>query len=79
MTDKWIKCSELLPPCGILVDTKIDDINGCRNEVELKRYQRTPEARSLWFIEDGSMYVYYEPTHWKFIDLVKVYENRKST
>lgn len=42
-----------------MVLTKIDDADGCRNEQPLKR--RGP----LWFKPDGSMYVYYSPTHWK--------------
>jgi len=40
------------------VMTKIDDKNGIRNEHVMKRRGR------LWFLEDGSMYVYYTPTHW---------------
>jgi len=40
------------------VRTKIDDGNGVRNEAYLKRNGR------LWFFPDGSMYVYYTPTHW---------------
>lgn len=58
----WIKCSEHLPAPGIVVDTKIDDANGVRNEQQLKL--QTPNGR-LWFFPDGSMYVYYIPTHWK--------------
>lgn len=65
--DGWIKCSDQLPPVDEVVMTKIDDADGCRNETTLKRYQRTPETRSLWFLPDGSMYVYYTPTHWKAI------------
>lgn len=62
---RWIPTSEALPPVDRVVETKIDDADGCRNEGTLKRYQRTPEARSMWFLPDGSMYVYYEPTHWR--------------
>lgn len=47
------------PPDGKVVMTKIDDAKGCRNEQLLKRQGR------LWFFKDGSMYVYYTPTHWK--------------
>ena len=61
--NRWRRCSEELPDCDVVVETKIDDENGCRNEGTLKRYQRSPETRSLWFVPDGSMYVYYEPTH----------------
>lgn len=62
---EWIRVKALLPVAGLVVETKIDDGNGARNEAKLKRVQRTPESRSLWFLPDDSMYVYYEPTHWK--------------
>lgn len=58
MTD-WNRCSFILPEDGVEVLTKIDDEKGCRNETRLKRRGR------LWFFPDMSMYVYYEPTHWK--------------
>lgn len=62
----WTRCIDGLPPRGVAVETKIDDVNGCRNEQTLKRYQREPITRSLWLVPDDSMYVYYEPTHWRF-------------
>lgn len=46
-------------PNGVVVETKIDDWRGVRNEGRLKRSGR------LWFLPDGSMYVYYTPTHWR--------------
>jgi Protein of unknown function (DUF551) len=46
-------------PESVVVLTKIDDQNGVRNEQSLKRIGR------LWFVPDGSVYVYYTPTHWK--------------
>jgi hypothetical protein len=55
----WIPVAEQLPPNSVLVDTKIDDADGVRNEQPLTRQGR------LWFFSDGSMYVYYEPTHWR--------------
>ena len=56
----WISCSTFLPENGKEVLTKIDDEHGRRNEnVVLKRQGR------LWFFPDMSMYVYYDPTHWK--------------
>lgn len=58
----WTPCSFKLPPLDQVVMTKIDDEKGCRNEQTLKRYQRGPDTRSLWFFPDDSMYVYYEPT-----------------
>lgn len=42
-----------------LVLTKIDDDKGERNIAMLRREGR------LWYVSDGSMYVYYQPTHWK--------------
>lgn len=46
-------------PEGVVVETKIDDSNGVRNEQKLKRRAR------IWFVPDGSTYVYYTPTHWR--------------
>lgn len=59
MADLWNKVSEELPSENLVVMTKIDDEHGCRNETELFR------SGNLWFLPDGSMYVYYIPTHWK--------------
>ena len=55
----WIRVHEAVPVEGVTVDTKIDDAKGCRNEQPLTR------RGGLWFFPDGSMYVYYTPTHWK--------------
>lgn len=55
----WTSTSNKLPPEGIIVNTKIDDNNGLRNEQKLKR------VGGLWFLPDGDMYVYYTPTHWQ--------------
>lgn len=46
-------------PEGVVVETKIDDARGVRNEQRLIRKGR------LWFFDDMSMYVYYTPTHWR--------------
>jgi hypothetical protein len=46
-------------PENVVVDTKIDDGRGVRNEQPMKRQGR------LWYFADGSMYVYYTPTHWR--------------
>lgn len=46
-------------PEAILIDTKIDDEHGERNHAPLIRDGR------LWWRRDYSMYVYYEPTHWR--------------
>lgn len=56
---QWISVSGTPPKQGEVVMTKIDDEKGVRNEQELKR------VSNLWFLPDGSVYVYYTPTHWK--------------
>jgi len=58
-TDNWISVKDALPEIYEVVDTKIDDEYGIRNEAKLYR------TGSLWHLKDGSMYVYYTPTHWK--------------
>ena len=51
-----------LPEEGLVVETKIDNKwSGIRNQTRLKR------MHNLWFIPSGEMYVYYCPTHWRFI------------
>ena len=62
MTTEWTSVSKELPKPGVVVLTKIDDQDGCRNEQQLKLL---PNGGRLWFFPDGSMYVYYTPTHWK--------------
>ncbi len=62
MAMQWIECSKELPADGQIVRTKIDDARGCRNETTLYR------SGNLWFVADGSMYVYYCPTHWQAVD-----------
>jgi hypothetical protein len=55
----WTPTTAELPPDGVVVETKLDDANGVRNVQPLKRGGR------LWFFPDGSMYVYYTPSHWR--------------
>ena len=57
---EWIRVCYELPPENTVVETKIDDSKGCRNEGKLYRY------KNLWFLPDGSIYVYYTPTHWRY-------------
>ena len=54
----WINCKDKLPNDFTIVKTKIDDEHGIRNEQYLKK------CGNLWFIPNGSIYVYYSPTHW---------------
>lgn len=58
----WISCTAQLPNSGVPVETAIIDSHGERNHAVLKR---GGELGTLWFVEDGSMYVYYTPTHWR--------------
>jgi hypothetical protein len=49
-------------PDNIVVWTRIADEKGVRNEQKLKK------SGGLWFVPDGSIYVYYAPTHWKPVE-----------
>lgn len=53
-----------MPPVGVLVHTKIDDLQyGCRNE------QKMVFKHNRWFTSlKCEMYVYYSPTHWAYIE-----------
>lgn len=63
MSDEhWHKMTTILPNIGEVVETKIDDSSGQRNESKLKRGGNNGR---LWFTPDGGMYVYYTPTHWR--------------
>lgn len=57
--EPWIEVAAELPPENEVVETVIDDGRGRRNEWPLKRQGRH------WWLPDGSMYVYYTPTHWR--------------
>lgn len=56
-------------PSDQVVNTKIDDANGCRNEQALIQKLRGPQFRPMWWFPDLSMYVYYQPTHWKPVEV----------
>jgi hypothetical protein len=58
---EWKSTKGFPAPEGVVVMTKIEDEKGKRNEQTLKR------QGNLWFHPDGSMYVYYTPTHWRMI------------
>ncbi len=55
----WLKISEIPPVYNEVVNTKIDDKDGVRNEQPLRFRD------NLWWHPDNSMYVYYTPTHWQ--------------
>lgn len=62
MPDTWIQCSVQQAPEGVAVETKIEDADGgVRNVASLKRHGR------LWWFPDDSVYVYYTPTHWRYL------------
>jgi len=58
----WIPITSTEPASGVVVMTKIHDERGPRNEQKLKRLSN---GGNLWFVPDGSVYVYYTPTHYK--------------
>ena len=58
----WLPITAELPQDKIEVETKIDTGMVERNVAKLVRQGR------LWFFPDKSMYVYYQPTHWRSID-----------
>lgn len=58
----WISVKDNPPMREIIVETKVDDDKGCRNFANLKL------VGNLWFVPDGSTYVYYEPTHWRHLN-----------
>lgn len=53
----WIKTSQSLPPEGKLVETMSS--GGQVQNMFLKK--------NLWWVEDGSMYVYYTPAFWRYL------------
>lgn len=55
----WIAISETEPLDGQIVETKIDDAHGGHNEALLVR------RNNLWCFAIESVYVYYEPTHYR--------------
>ena len=57
----WYETPTTPAPEGVKLLTKIHDNKGSRNEQELIR------KGNLWWFTDMSMYVYYTPTHWKYI------------
>ena len=57
--NKWISTKDELPEQGVVVETKIDDDAGIRNENLLIYFG------GHWFFTDLSLYAYYFPTHWR--------------
>jgi len=59
---EWVKTSDQLPTLREVVETKVVRDGKDFNVQDMKR---DGFAGRLWFFPDGSMYVYYEPTHWR--------------
>ena len=57
--NEW-KCIDSAPE-GKLIETKIDD------GMEKRNFASLIKKGNLWFMEDMSMYVYYQPTHWRML------------
>lgn len=57
----WVSVKDKLPENGEVVETKVEEEKWVRKEQRLKR------RGNLWLLEDGSMYVYYTPTHWRSV------------
>jgi hypothetical protein len=55
---EWVSCDYQLPPEGEVVLTK----SGDQDPHERPLIRRG----TLWYLPDMSMYVYYDPTHWKY-------------
>lgn len=52
----WQLCRDKLPPEGELVETR--SVGGL--------IQPLRRCKRLWFVADGSMYVYYEVEAWRY-------------
>ncbi len=61
MGTAWIVTGDKLPPEDVTVLTKIDDTQGCRNEMKLAWHG------GIWFFPDSLERIYYEPTHWSYL------------
>lgn len=55
--EKWISTSKQLPPERVVVETKGQN----------QTIQRLKRIENLWFIPDGSIYVYYTPIEWRLL------------
>lgn len=57
--NQWKAIKDQAPPEGVEVDTIVSDEVGLRNE------QPMTFKNNLWWV--GDMYVYYAPTHWRYL------------
>ena len=63
----WKRLDQDKPPLDTVLMTKIDDAQGCRNEGKLV-FHKTGTGAGMWFVPDLSIYVYYRPTHWAYLE-----------
>ena len=56
----WVLINSLQPPENKVINYKIDDEKGCRNECQIIK------KGNLYWLPDNSMYVYFTPTHWSY-------------
>ena len=54
---EWLRTDTA--PEGQILETMVCDQDGPRMHQSLRR------EGALWWLPDGSMYVYYTPTHWR--------------
>lgn len=54
----WTRCDDELPPTGLVVDTLSP--GGIQQPLK-----RGGNNGALWFVPDGSTYVYYIPEFWR--------------
>lgn len=67
--DQWLPIETA--PEGVEILTKIDDERGERNVQSLVKRTRIPgETAPMFWTPDGSMYVYYTPTHWRALQQI---------
>ena len=58
----WKETSKELPKENTIVETKLEE-----KDISRKTIVKLARKGNLWFREDMSMYVYYTPTHWRYI------------
>ena len=54
----WTACARERAPEGVIVETT----TGTPASI-----QKLKRRGNLWWLPDDSMYVYYEPTHWRLL------------
>lgn len=57
----WVDAQKAKPTENTVVETKIDDQYGVRNK------SKNIYSDGRWLTHDGVMYIYYSPTHWRYL------------